>query len=147
MSVITEEITLSASIDPEAQVGTQKTYFVPEPVAGEKHEVVAFFGKGVKCTGEIWYEGNVQIDGQLEGTVHTKGTLVIGSQAQVKATIEAGTVVCKGTIYGNVIAREKVNLLNPGFIDGTITTPRFSVETGGMFKGKISMDEKSSDYL
>ncbi|MGD9850573.1 MAG: polymer-forming cytoskeletal protein [Nitrospirales bacterium] len=146
MSVITEETTLPVSVDPRTQVGSQKTWLVPTSVLGEKHEVVAFFGSGVKCTGEIWYEGSVQIDGQLEGMVHTKGTLVVGRQAEVRATIEAGTVVCKGNIYGNVVAREKVNLLCPGFIDGTLTTPQLSVETGGMFNGKVSMDQTSFDH-
>ena len=144
MSVITEEATVPASIDPRPEVGSQKTCFVPDLLSGENHEVVAFFGKGVKCTGEIWYEGSVQIDGQLEGTVHTKGTLVIGREAQVNATIEAGTVVCQGNINGKVMAREKVKLLTPGFIDGAITTPRFSVETGGMFNGQVSMNQQSS---
>lgn len=143
MSVITEEATMEADLGLGPEVGSQKTCFVPDPLSGEKHEVVAFFGKGVKCTGEIWFEGSVQIDGQLEGTVHTTGTLVIGREAEVHATIEAGTVVCNGNIHGNVMAREKINLLNPGLIDGAITTPRFSVETGGMFNGQVSMNQPS----
>lgn len=113
MSVMTEEMTVSASIAPRTEVGSQKTCLIPTPVIGESHEVVAFFGRGVKCTGEIWYEGSIQIDGQLEGTVYTKGTVVIGKEAQVKATIEAGTVVCKGNIYGTVVASGKSESLDP----------------------------------
>ncbi len=53
-----------------------------------KMEVVAFFGVGGECIGELWYEGNGQIDGRLEGTVHTKGTLVIGDGAVSKRRLK-----------------------------------------------------------
>ncbi|MDH4192530.1 MAG: polymer-forming cytoskeletal protein [Nitrospirota bacterium] len=128
---------------PQGQItslGSTKSYQIPKPVVEGKSEVVAFFGRGVSCTGEIWYEGNVQIDGGLEGLVHTNGTLVIGDRAVIKATIEAGTVICKGSIQGDVVARETVKLLAPGSIDGTVSTPRLSVETGGVINGRVSMD-------
>ena len=127
---------------PQAQVtplGSAKSYQVPNPIVAGKSEVVAFFGPGVECIGEIWYEGNVQIDGGLEGLLHTKGTLVIGDRAVIKATIDAGTVVCKGRIQGDVVARETIKLLAPGSIDGTLSTPRLSVETGGVINGRVSM--------
>ena len=120
-------------------LGSQKSFQVPTPVLQAKKEVVAFFGAGVECIGEIWYEGNVQIDGKLEGTIHTKGTLVIGDRAVVKAKIEAGSVICKGKIQGEVVAKESIKLLSPGLIDGTMSAPRLSVENGGAFNGHVSM--------
>ena len=125
--------------EPTNSLGSQKSFQVPAPVLQAKKEVVAFFGPGVECIGEIWYEGNVQIDGKLEGTIHTKGTLVIGDRAVVKAKIEAGTVICKGKIQGEVVARESIKLLSPGLIDGTMSAPRLSVESGGVFNGRVSM--------
>ena len=86
---------------------------------------------------------NVQIDGRLEGTVHTKGTLVIGDRAVVKAKIEAGSVICKGNIQGEVVAKESIKLLSPGLIEGTMSAPRLSVETGGVFHGRVSMGVSS----
>ncbi len=123
-----------------SSIGSQKSYHVSTPVLEGQSEVVAYFGPGVECTGEIWYEGNVQIEGRLEGVVHTKGTLVVGDQAVLKASIDAGTVVCKGKIEGDVIAKETIKLLSPGMIDGTLSTPQLSVETGGVFNGRLSME-------
>ena len=55
---------------------SQKTFQVPtQPVDG-KGEVVAFIGPGVEFKGEIFYEGSVQIDGTLDGQIHTNGTLL-----------------------------------------------------------------------
>jgi cytoskeletal protein CcmA (bactofilin family) len=125
--------------EPTNSLGSQKSFQVPTPILQAKKEVVAFFGAGVECIGEIWYEGNVQIDGRLEGTVHTKGTLVIGDQAVVKAKIEAGAVICKGKIHGEVVAKESIKLVSPGLIDGTMSAPRLSVENGCVFNGRVSM--------
>lgn len=137
---LTSELEVMTPIqDFKTSLGSQKSFQVPIPVLQSKKEVVAFFGAGVECIGEIWYEGNVQIDGRLEGTIHTKGTLVIGDQAVVKAKIEAGTVICKGKIQGEVVAKESIKLLSPGLIDGTMSAPRLSVENGGIFNGRVTM--------
>ena len=143
MPLTSEREVTTPTQDFKTSLGSQKSFQVPVPVMQAKKEVVAFFGVGVECIGEIWYEGNVQIDGRLEGTVHTKGTLVIGDRAVVKAKIEAGTVICKGKIQGEVVAKESIKLLSPGWIDGTISAPRLSVETGGVFNGRVSMGSSS----
>ncbi len=139
MSLVSELGITSSTQEFDTSLGSQKLFQVPTPVLQTKKDVVAFFGAGVECIGEIWYEGNVQIDGRLEGTIHTKGTLVIGDRAVVKAKIEAGTVICKGKIQGDVVAQESIKLLSPGLIDGTMSAPRLSVENGGVFNGQVSM--------
>ncbi len=139
MALTSELEVMTPTQDFKTSLGSQKSFQVPIPVLQAKKEVVAFFGAGVECIGEIWYEGNVQIDGRLEGTIHAKGTLVIGDRAVVKAKIEAGTVICKGKIQGEVVAKESIKLLSPGLIDGTMSAPRLSVENGGVFNGRVSM--------
>ena len=139
MALTSELEVITPTQDFKTSLGSQKSFQVPVPVMQANKEVVAFFGVGVECIGEIWYEGNVQIDGRLEGTVHTKGTLVIGDRAVVKAKIEAGTVICKGKIQGEVVAKESIKLLSPGLIDGTMSAPRLSVENGGVLNGRVSM--------
>lgn len=139
MAPTSEVETMVHSQDQMTPPGSAKSFQISNPVVAGDSEVVAFFGAGVECIGEIWYEGNVQIDGGLEGLLHTKGTLVIGDRAVIKATIEAGSVVCKGKIQGDVVARETVKLLAQGSIDGTVSTPRLSVEPGGVINGRVSM--------
>ncbi|MDH5563530.1 MAG: polymer-forming cytoskeletal protein [Nitrospirota bacterium] len=141
MAVMSELDVMTPTQDFATSLGSQKSFQVVSPVLPAKKEVVAFFGEGVECIGEIWYEGNVQIDGRLEGTVHTKGTLVVGDRAVVKAKIEAGTVICKGSIHGDVVAKESIKLLAPGLIHGTLSAPQLSVEIGGVFNGRIRMGD------
>ncbi|MCA9471545.1 MAG: polymer-forming cytoskeletal protein [Nitrospirales bacterium] len=118
---------------------SQKTFQVPtQPVDG-KGEVVAFIGPGVEFKGEIFYEGSVQIDGTLDGQIHTNGTLLIGEQAVISAKVNAGSVISKGKVNGDIVANKQVQLLSTAIMDGSLTTPELSMEIGVVFNGDISM--------
>src|SRR5437879_11904905 len=86
--------------------------------AGED-EVIAFVGHGVEFKGVITYDGTVRIDGRLEGEIHTEGGLVVGEDAVIAADVTAGTGVGRGKITGNVVAADKVRLLDAGAVSGS----------------------------
>lgn len=117
-----------------------KTFRVPTTPVDGNGEVVAFIGPGVEFKGEIRYQGSVQIDGVLEGEIHTTGTLLVGEQAVINATVSAGSVISKGKINGDVVANEKVQLLSSAVMDGSLKTPKLSMEIGVLFNGDISMN-------
>lgn len=102
-------------------------------------DVIAFVGRGVEFKGVITYNGTVRIDGQMEGEIHTEGTLIIGDEAVIKAKVSAGTIICKGRITGDVVAKEKVKLLAPAALDGSVKTPMLSMEEGVLFNGSCEM--------
>jgi cytoskeletal protein CcmA (bactofilin family) len=68
-------------------------------------DVSAFVGKGVEFKGTISYSGTVRIDGSLDGEIHTEGVLLVGEEAVITAKVTAGTIVCKGKITGDVVAK------------------------------------------
>ena len=62
------------------------------PATTDGSDNIAYFGKDVRFNGVVHFEGTLQIDSQFDGEIHTKGVLVIGEHAVIKATIHAGTV-------------------------------------------------------
>jgi cytoskeletal protein CcmA (bactofilin family) len=106
----------------------------------DQTNVAAFIGHGVEFKGIIKYQGNVRIDGQLDGEVHANGTLYLGEQAVLRAKISAQAVISKGQITGDITAREKVQLLAPAIIDGSILTPSLLMEEGVTFNGTLEMN-------
>ena len=102
-------------------------------------DISAFVGKGVEFKGTISYSGTVRIDGYLDGEIHTDGVLLIGEEAVIQAKITAGTVVCKGKITGDVIAKECVKLRAPAVLNGSVKTPVLSMEDGVLFNGALEM--------
>lgn len=103
----------------------------------------AFVGKGVSFKGVISYHGTVRIDGTLDGEIHTEGTLLVGEEAVLNAKVTAGTIVCKGQITGDIVAREKITLRAPAVINAGVETPMMSMEDGVLFNGTIEMSTKS----
>lgn len=106
------------------------------------HDVIAFVGEGVEFKGVISYQGTVRIDGQLEGEIHTNGVLLVGQGAVISAKVEASTIICQGRISGDIVAKEKIQLLAPGILDGSVKTPSLSMEEGVMFNGSCEMGPK-----
>jgi cytoskeletal protein CcmA (bactofilin family) len=102
-------------------------------------DISAFVGKGVEFKGTISYSGTVRIDGYLDGEIHTDGVLLIGEEAVVQAKITAGTIVCKGKVTGEVVAKECVKLRAPAVMNGSVKTPVLSMEDGVLFNGALEM--------
>lgn len=100
---------------------------------------VAFVGKDVEFKGVLTYSGTVRIDGALEGEIQTDGGLHVGPEAVLKAKVTAGTVVCHGTITGDIIATNQIVLCAPAVVEGSLTTPVLSMEEGVVFNGTLEM--------
>lgn len=104
---------------------------------------VAFVGKDVDFKGVITYSGTVRIDGSLEGEIYTEGGLLVGPEAVIKAKVSAGTVVCHGTITGDILAKNQIVLCAPAVVQGSLTTPVLSMEEGVVFNGTLEMKSQA----
>jgi cytoskeletal protein CcmA (bactofilin family) len=100
--------------------------------------------------GVIRYDGTVRIDGRVEGEIYTNGVLLVGKDAVIRARVSAGTIVSCGRIIGEVTATEKVSLLAPAILKGSVKTPLLSMEEGVRLIGTTDMpddQEESPDSL
>jgi cytoskeletal protein CcmA (bactofilin family) len=121
------------------QEGEEVATVVAGSVAEGTGDISAFVGKGVDFKGTISYSGTVRIDGYLDGEIHTDGVLLIGEDAVIQAKITAGTIVCKGKITGDVVAKECIKLRAPAVMNGSVKTPVLSMEDGVLFNGALEM--------
>lgn len=101
--------------------------------------LIAFIGPGVVFKGTLTFEGVLRVEGQIEGQIMTRGTLIVGPGASVQAEIHAGKVVSCGRIIGNIQALEGVQFMKPGAFDGIVRTPSLSIEEGVQFNGTCEM--------
>lgn len=109
----------------------------PELMTGQ--EGFTFLARGVVFRGTISLEGEVRIDGQIEGEIQSSGTLTIGEHAVITADIKADTLITSGKIKGTIIASQKITILKPGILIGDIRTPTISIEAGAVFHGQSDM--------
>jgi cytoskeletal protein CcmA (bactofilin family) len=83
--------------------------------------------------GTLVSSGDIQIDGRVEGDVHSSG-LVIGDKAFIHGEILAEDVVVRGKVEGSIRAR-KVLLASTCHVEGNILHEAFAVEAGAFFEG------------
>lgn len=110
----------------------------------EGDQVIAYIGKGVKFKGNISYTGVIRVDGNVEGEIHTDGTLLVGEDAVISANVYASLVISKGKISGDLRAGERVQLEAPAILSGSVMTPCLSMEEGVLFNGTCQMTHSAS---
>lgn len=99
-----------------------------------------FVGHGTTLTGETVFHAMLRVDGHLVGTVSsTAGTLIIGTNGQVDANITVAAAMINGTVNGDVIASEKLQLGRTARVMGNIQSPRLIIEEGAILEGSCSM--------
>ena len=101
----------------------------------------AVIGSTVKVVGQIISEENIQIDGNVEGSVNSEEHEVFVSvSGNLLADVRAHVVVIEGTVKGDITGLEKVVVCQSGNVLGNIDAPRVTLEDGAKFKGTIEMD-------
>src|SRR3970040_3031765 len=104
---------------------------VKEPPRRTESGLVASLHKGSGVSGQLNFQGDARIDGSVDGEIQCQGRLVIGEGAEVRAKISGQTVVIHGRVEGNVMAKEKIDLVAPARVEGSIVMHRWSVTAGG----------------
>jgi cytoskeletal protein CcmA (bactofilin family) len=99
-----------------------------------------FVGHGTVLTGETAFQAMLRVDGHLTGRVSSdSGTLIVGSSGRVDANILVAAAMINGTVNGDVVALEKVELGRSARVIGNIQTPRLVIEDGAIFEGSCTM--------
>ena len=94
----------------------------------------------VELKGTLKFSGELTFDGKLEGDINSDGTLNLGDNAVVKGNINAATIVMRGKVNGNVIAKEKLDIKSKTELFGDIRAPRLAIEEGVTFVGKTEVN-------
>jgi len=94
----------------------------------------------VDLKGTLKFTGELTFDGKLEGDINSEGTLNLGDNAVVKGTIDVGSVVVRGKISGNVIAKEKIDIKSKTELFGDVRAAKLVIEEGVTFVGKSEVN-------
>jgi len=98
----------------------------------------------LKITGDLTSEGEIQVDGAIEGDIRTK-SLLVGDTANIKGEIVAESVHVHGSVNGQIKAQE-VNLAKTAHVIGDILHETLAIETGAFLEGHCKrMVEKPAE--
>ena len=93
----------------------------------------SIIGADLKIVGDLSSDGEIQIDGAVDGDIRTK-SLLVGETARIKGEIVADTVFVHGSISGQIKSRS-VNLAKTAHVVGDILHEDLVVDAGAFLEG------------
>jgi cytoskeletal protein CcmA (bactofilin family) len=122
----------------------KKTQPAPPTMSGKPETVI---GSNTRFQGTLTSDGNIRIDGSVEGDVEVLGNLIVGETGRVIATIKAQNVHVSGAVKGEITAVEQLEISPTGKVWGDIITAALHIEPGGLFRGQSSMTSNIDEPL
>lgn len=105
----------------------------------------AIIGPSIHIKGELIGNEDLVIEGRVEGVVRLRDHhLTIGKSAHIQATVEAKSIRIEGTVNGDVVAGERLEVANGGTLNGDIVSPRIAIADGARFKGSVDMEKNQA---
>jgi len=131
---------------PEAP-SAQRALSESETIAREIKDgtLSGFVGSGTAITGEATFKSLLRIDGKFSGRIASpSGTLIVGAGGVVDANIEVSIATILGTVNGDIIATQRIELGRAGKLNGNIQTPSLMIEQGAVFEGSCKMIQQKA---
>jgi cytoskeletal protein CcmA (bactofilin family) len=95
--------------------------------------------RGVSIKGTVKFLNELLIDGEVEGTIDSTGTLTIGVHGRIRGEIRAKSLKVRGTAEGNVLVTECCELQAGCTLRGDIEAPRLVVNENAIFLGSAKV--------
>jgi cytoskeletal protein CcmA (bactofilin family) len=99
----------------------------------------ALLSRGVSIKGSVKFLNELLIDGEVEGTIDSTGTLTIREHAHIRGEIRTKSVKVRGTVEGNIFVTERCELQAGCTLRGDIEAPRLVVNENATFLGRAKV--------
>lgn len=134
---------------PEGDLGkipiAQPGMTMPPPVAplnqqaSSRGGTPSIIGPDLVIVGNLVSKGDVQIDGEVQGDVHSN-YVMIGEKARLTGSIIAEEVIVRGQVMGTIRSR-RVQLQSTSRVEGDIHHTKLAIEQDAVFEGKSRRTE------
>ena len=114
--------------DPSVVSGPSNHTFMPTQAG-------ALLSRGVSIKGSVKFLNELLIDGEVEGTIDSTGTLTLGEHARIRGEIRTKSVKVLGAVEGNIFVTERCELQAGCTLRGDIEAPRLIVDENVTFLG------------
>ncbi len=101
---------------------------------------VTVINKGTVVEGEVKVDGTIRVYGQLNGTVHSEGKVIIAEAGHLSGDLYAEHADVSGTVEG-VIKSTRLDLRSTATVEGNVVVEKFTTETGAIFMGECKMPQ------
>ncbi|MBI9061184.1 MAG: polymer-forming cytoskeletal protein [Marinilabiliaceae bacterium] len=99
---------------------------------------------GTKIKGDIEANGDIRIDGTVEGNIISKERVIIWTTGVVKGEVKCTNCDIYGSFDGKLVVNELLSLKASSKLTGDIKTSKLSIEPGAIFTGSCDMGGKTA---
>jgi len=103
-------------------------------------------GPDTRIKGEMSFDNTAQLLGTFEGKISAKGELKVAKGATCAAEVEAGKVTIDGTVNGNMVGRDRVQLSSSAQMKGDLVAAKLVVEEGAVFVGHCTVGPDAAKH-
>ena len=123
---------------PSSRVGVSDSESMARDI--KEGRLSGYVGNGTVLTGETSFQAMLRIDGHLTGKITSEsGTLIVGASGRVDANVAVASAIISGTVNGDIVASEKLELTRTARVIGNVQSPRLVIEDGAIFEGGCTM--------
>ncbi len=106
----------------------------------ETSESTSVLGRGARVRGRVSGDGDLRVEGQIEGGVTLSGELAIDETGSITGDIDAASVTIAGVLLGNVVAHGAVMIRAGARVEGNMGGAEVSLDEGASFVGRIEAE-------
>ena len=106
-----------------------------------KNNSLSIIGEGIELSGEINTEGNIHIDGSMNGIIRAN-EVVIGPNGNFDGEIIADILIINGTIKGKFTIKN-LHIRAEGLLQGRAKYEVLVVESGGRIQGELGISKQN----
>ena len=105
-------------------------------------KISTVIGKGTEVQGDVGFSGGLHVDGMIKGNVISAqgdetATLTLSEDGVIEGNVNVANVMLNGTVLGDVVASNRVELAPRARITGTVTYALLEMTMGAEVNGKL----------
>lgn len=98
-----------------------------------------YIAASTKITGTIAGQGAFVFCGTVEGDCDINGPLTLAEGGHWKGTLKATDIVVAGSVEGDVVAKQRVEILGSARVTGSLAGNSIAVAEGAIIEGGITV--------
>lgn len=94
-------------------------------------------GKSAVVRGKVRGDGDLEVQGHVEGEITVSGDVTVEAGGLVGATVNGRRIVVRGSVRGDLVASEAIELGNGARVVGDVRAPRITITEGALVRGHV----------
>ncbi|WP_205510791.1 bactofilin family protein [Longitalea arenae] len=102
---------------------------------------------GTVLKGDISSNGDIRIDGSLQGNIQCQAKVVIGSNGSVEGDISGQQADIMGKVSGTIKVKELLQLKGGSHVNGNLYAGKLQIEPSANFNGQCHMNTATNGQV